>query len=237
MNRAEIKRQAKESLKGRWGTIIAMILLYEMIVGAISMVANFIVGIGSIVVLVISIPIEFGYIGQIMKFTRKEDVGVVDFFKIGFDNFSKAWSIAGHTLLKLLPYIIAFIVSLFAIIGLSVAAIESESALLGLAMFVFFILYFVFVILMAVKSYFYILTSYIGNDDNNLNGKEIVEKSAELMKGHRWEFFVLELSFFGWIFLSILTLGIGLIWLIPYMEVTNVKFYEKLIENKQEAVN
>ena len=49
------------------------------------------------------------------------------------------------------------------------------------------------------------------------------------MKGHRFEFFVLQLSFIGWAILAVLTCGIGFIWLEPYMQVTYVKFYESLI--------
>ena len=38
-----------------------------------------------------------------------------------------------------------------------------------------------------------------------------------------------------WILLSILTLGIGFLWLIPYMQVTEVKFYESLINNNEQS--
>ena len=49
---------------------------------------------------------------------------------------------------------------------------------------------------------------------------------VEIKKINVNEFFVLQLSFLGWIFLSLFTCGIGLLWVIPYMDVTIVKFYE-----------
>lgn len=58
--------------------------------------------------------------------------------------------------------------------------------------------------------------------------KDIVEKSEELMKGHKWAFFWLGLTFIGWAILSCFTLGIGLLWLIPYMQIAQIIFYEDL---------
>lgn len=48
------------------------------------------------------------------------------------------------------------------------------------------------------------------------------------MQGHKWELFVLDLSFIGWAILSGLTLGIGFIWLIPYEQATKANFYRNL---------
>lgn len=229
MTRAELKQQAKDTLRGRWGTAIGMVLVYELLIGAIGMIANFIPFIGSIALLVVSIPLSFGFIGQLLKFSRKEQAGVLDFFTIGFNNFGKSWSILGHTFLKLVGYIIAYVVCTFAMVGLIVAAISAESiAMLVIGMMIIGILFFVIYILLLMKSYLYVLTEYIGNDNSEMSAKEVVEKSAELMKGHRWELFVLELSFIGWAILAMLTCGIGLLWLEPYMQVTTIKFYENL---------
>ena len=48
------------------------------------------------------------------------------------------------------------------------------------------------------------------------------------MKGHKWEYFVLGLSFLGWMILGVFTLGILYFWLIPYMQVTCANFYESI---------
>lgn len=229
MTRAELKQQAKDTLRGRWGTAIGMLLVYELLIGAIGMIANFIPFVGSIALLVVSIPLSFGFIGQLLKFSRKEQVGVVDFFSIGFNNFGKSWSIVGYTFLKLIGYIIAYAVCMVAMAGLVVASVNAESLeMLVIGMIIIGILFFIIYVGLLMKSYLYVLTEYIGNDNPNMSGKEVVEKSGELMKGHRWELFVLELSFIGWAILAILTCGIGLLWLEPYMQITTIKFYENL---------
>ena len=46
------------------------------------------------------------------------------------------------------------------------------------------------------------------------------------MDGHKWEKFVLDLSFLGWIIVGSLCLGVGTLWVTPYMEATNAQFYE-----------
>ncbi|WP_242863956.1 DUF975 family protein [Clostridium tepidiprofundi] len=50
--------------------------------------------------------------------------------------------------------------------------------------------------------------------------------SKEMMYGYKWKLFVLQLSFIGWGLLCVLTLGIGLLWLVPYIEMTKANFYE-----------
>ncbi|MCF0164738.1 MAG: DUF975 family protein, partial [Bacteroidales bacterium] len=59
-----------------------------------------------------------------------------------------------------------------------------------------------------------------------LSELDTIRLSKNMMKGHKWELFVLQLSFIGWILLSLLSLGIGLLWVIPYMQVAEAHFYE-----------
>lgn len=54
---------------------------------------------------------------------------------------------------------------------------------------------------------------------------EALKESRTLMKGNRWRFFCVELSFLGWAIFSYLTLGIGLLWIGPYMTSTYIHFY------------
>lgn len=66
--------------------------------------------------------------------------------------------------------------------------------------------------------------------DSDTNGSDSLKASREMMKGYKWNYFVFELSFIGWIILVPFTLGLLLIWLYPYMTVANVLYYEKLKE-------
>ena len=66
--------------------------------------------------------------------------------------------------------------------------------------------------------------------DKDSEGSESLKQSREMMKGYKWDYFVFGLSFLGWIILGIFTLGILYIWLIPYMNVANILYYERLIK-------
>ena len=54
---------------------------------------------------------------------------------------------------------------------------------------------------------------------------ESVADSKALMQGQKWRYFVLGLSFIGWVLLCVLTLFIGFLWLDPYMQATFSAFY------------
>lgn len=74
----------------------------------------------------------------------------------------------------------------------------------------------------------YAMTPFILKEHPEYSVVKALEESRHMMSGHKWEYFVLQLSFIGWILLSILTLFIGLFWLEPYMLTTNAAFYEDI---------
>lgn len=82
-----------------------------------------------------------------------------------------------------------------------------------------------------IKSYSYSMTEYILRDEPELKYNAAIERSMEMMQGHKADLFWLDLSFIGWFILSILTLGFGFLLLIPYMETAHAKFYEDLKSN------
>lgn len=79
-----------------------------------------------------------------------------------------------------------------------------------------------------IKALAYSMSYYISKDHPEYSIDECIEASKRMMDGHKWELFVLYLSFIGWILLSILTLGIGFLWLAPYMDTTIAHYYEEL---------
>ena len=86
-----------------------------------------------------------------------------------------------------------------------------------------------------IKSYSYAMTPFIlEDDDEEVSGNEAIEKSMRMMDGHKWELFCLDFSFIGWILLAILTLGIGCLWLYPYIYTARAAFYEELKANQPE---
>lgn len=77
-----------------------------------------------------------------------------------------------------------------------------------------------------IKSCSYAMTPFILTEKPELTAEESIKLSMAMMDGHKMEFFLLCLSFIGWMILGIFTLCIGYLWLIPYMNTTIVAFYE-----------
>ena len=77
-----------------------------------------------------------------------------------------------------------------------------------------------------IKFYAYALTPYILIDNPEISANQAINLSQKMMKGHKFDMFILHLSFIGWFFLSIFTFGIGLLWLLPYMMTAQAAFYQ-----------
>jgi uncharacterized membrane protein len=79
-----------------------------------------------------------------------------------------------------------------------------------------------------IAGFSYAMAPYLMADNPALGPMEAIRASKEMMKGHKFELFCLGLSFIGWALLCLLTLGIGDLWLTPYMEASNAAFYDNL---------
>ncbi len=98
------------------------------------------------------------------------------------------------------------------------------------------LLYYVYVFLWSmlllipgcIKAYSYAMTPFILKDNPEMKNNAAIEESMRMMDGHKLELFLLDLSFIGWALLSLLTCGIGFLWLAPYMNMARVNFYEDL---------
>lgn len=78
---------------------------------------------------------------------------------------------------------------------------------------------------------------FIMAEDNEISGNDALKKSKEMMDGFKMQYFLLALSFIGWILLAMLTCGIGLLWVVPYIQTSYAKFYEALKEHHAQNHN
>ena len=85
-----------------------------------------------------------------------------------------------------------------------------------------------FIIPGLVKAYAYAMAPFILEENPNMTPSEAIKASRELMDGHKFDLFCLHWSFFGWALLSVLTLGIGSLWLNPYMNAATAAFYRSI---------
>ncbi len=101
--------------------------------------------------------------------------------------------------------------------------------LLGLMESIFVFLWsLLFIIPGIVKSYSYAMAFYIQKDAEDKDWNACITESRKMMDGHKWELFVLDLSFLGWYIVGMLCCGIGMLWVIPYHEAARANFYEQL---------
>lgn len=74
-------------------------------------------------------------------------------------------------------------------------------------------------------SYCYALVPYLLAENPYMTATRAMELSKEMMEGEKWNYFVLQLSFLGWLLLCAFTFGIGGFFLEPYMQATYAEFY------------
>lgn len=94
--------------------------------------------------------------------------------------------------------------------------------------------YMLFIVPGIIISYNYALVPFILADNPSVSAKEALRMSKEMMYGNRWRLFCLQFSFIGWILLTILSLGVGSIWLTPYQNAALASFYRELFPAKIE---
>ncbi len=89
------------------------------------------------------------------------------------------------------------------------------------------------IVIMIMKHYEYMMMPYLLAENPELSKDEAFEISKEMMHGQKWSAFGLDLSFLGWILLTIMTFGIlGIFYVNPYIYSTHAALYDTL---KQET--
>lgn len=182
-------------MKGKMGKAILTMLVYAGITVGINIVLGFVPFIGSLISAVIAAPLTFGFMKQIICLENGEQIGFVDFFKHGIDNFGKVWGTSLWVTLKVLIPMILFIVSL---VMTSVGVISASGEMMTMCASVIML---VSIVWMVVVAYKYCMVNYtLAYNISNLTSKEIVNKSASEAKGHIWRFICMGLYYASTIF-------------------------------------
>lgn len=93
-----------------------------------------------------------------------------------------------------------------------------------------------FIIPGIIASYSYAMTGYILADNPDMSADEAIARSKQMMDGNRWRLFCLQISFIGWSLLSsLLTFGIGDLWLTPYRQAASAAFYREISGTEVQA--
>ena len=204
---SELRAQARERLEGKWGTFVLMTFLMLVIQT------------------ILQIP---GYIGSLLEVLSPENV----LASLSFSNISNILSLLA------LPLGWGLTVSLLR--NHREESVDLENLFDGFrggrytrvfcALFLVNLFTFLWTLLLIIpgimKAFSYALTPYILLDEPELTARQAITRSCEIMQGRRWKLFCLSLSFIGWGILSLLTFGIGFLWLAPYMNASIAAFYE-----------
>lgn len=197
-NRGEFKTAAKSKLKGKWGVMVGIYLICMLLIVAevfLSFESSFVYLIG----IFISGPFTLSIAKIALNISTLDKSPKISHLAYGFKYVLKATAI--YVLINFL-YIIYNSLNLDSNIVWSLINIVST------------------IIFLIFGQAIYVLA-----ENPEVSLVDTLRESYNLTKGHRWNIFVLQLSFLGLVLLSILTLGIGLLWLLPYMEVTMAELY------------
>lgn len=85
-----------------------------------------------------------------------------------------------------------------------------------------------FIIPGIIAAFKYSMAFFIMTENPDLTPNQAITASKELMDGNKLDLFLLSLSFFGWALLCVLTLGIGYLWLNPYINAAYAAFYRNI---------
>ncbi len=234
---SDFRKEAREKLSGKWSKAVCINLAYMLVFFLFnileSLCSDIMQSFLSLVFAIIEVPLSLGLIISFVKLFNDEDVKAFDFLTTGFNNFGKSWGIAWNIFVKMvLPVIltvVSYVIIVFGIFQTASSSMlyETSSSTTSIVLVLIGIVLFIAASIWSVtKSYYYQLAYIIAADKPELSSKEAVEESEKLMTGKRGKLFCLQLSFIGWAILAVFTLGIGYLWLIPYVQIAIIAFYK-----------
>ena len=237
MNRKEIKSIAKSKLKGRWFNIVLLTLIIAIIEFGASEIIGRTAGITSNILniannFLLMPAITASGIIYTIKFVKSNEVVALNYAIPSV----KTW---GRFIMSM---IVTMIFSIPILLVLSITSLHSAmltgqismNPMIGVWGVVFLIVILVLILAAIVGILLFPLPYLMAEDTCGI--WEAVKRSFKIMNGHKWELFIMGLSFLGWLILSVLTLGIGLLWLLPYIQVT-LRIYYLSITGRESEIN
>lgn len=257
------KKFAFMQLQGRWkpavlGTLISILLLFifsffqsktptinyselmtvpsEQLLSALQESASG-SGVGFILELlktIVDFIVEMVLVSFFLIFSRSPDpVSLKDYFE-GYNKWARAilcglWKLLWTFLWGLLaiPLVVIFVIVISCFSNFS----GSDTLNYTICYFLLFIGF----IPMFIKMIEYSFSFFFAAEFPEIGIRKSLRLSITIAKGHRWEIFVLNISFIGWVLLSILTCGVGFLWSLPYYYMTITNAYHALLQDALET--
>ncbi len=229
---AELKRLSREQLNGHWGLAIGVNLLMQIIVSAALMpfyilfvfsrrgIVQFnIYMLAVVIIAAVSVVMQCGASRIYLCFARKQEASI----GMLFGEFTKRPD------RYIIGYLLLFGLEILCMLpGAVCMAVGITSGLL-LASAIGLFLYLGAMAPMIMIACRLALVFYLLVDHSDMGVMEAVRESSERMQGNKGRLFYIYLSYIGWSLLGILSCGLGMLWIRPYMTQTFVNFYREAI--------
>lgn len=226
---AELKQMARNNLTGKWGIVIGITLLELLLAWLINIPAYAFASVHTVpgVITYLIITLITGLLGGLIS------AGGAYFFlnicrgkKYGIGNLFAAFRMHPDRFLIVsliltavtLPFQIPVYLVLF-------TAAPSQTYFITIQLICTILSSVVSMIL----SLYFAASVYLLLDFPQMGAIQAMKISVRLMRGNKGRYFYLSLSFLGWNFLGLLSCGLGLLWVLPYMNMTFIYFYTDIL--------
>ena len=254
MKISELKKEAKARLAETFSIAIGINLIYTLVFWLMTYLGDKTTGILETIlaaaITIISIPLNYGVFEAMLKLFRGEKVELFDFATIGFTNFKKIFSLYIAMVIRLLiPMILIFV-----LVSIPQYMLTWKISLDNISLIVkaISLVSWVCLIYFLYKTFSFVLGIFILMDNPDAQSQEILDASAKLMKGNKFNLVKLLISFFGWLLLAALVITLAgivnvylgtivsfaaIITLSTYISFTIIAFYEELIGTVTQNAN
>ena len=250
---SELKSEAYNLISEDWGIAIGATVVISIVSFAAGLIPSII---GEILSLLIAGPIAFGTALFFLKISKGEKGEIEDLFRAFKSKEALLSSISAYllTVLIFVPIVLfcgviwvaLFLGDIENLSNVLLGGVNFEdspysldpnllneysspifdSGIVTIVLSAIIIIFLPIVILSLILSQVFFLLA----DQKANKGFEAIKMSWNLMKGNKKKLFLLQLSFIGWVILSVFTLFIGFLFLYPYMMTSFSKFYQNLYD-------
>ena len=238
---AELKASARERLLGHYGTVIGAFLLNGAISGTATIAVSLVVDLSTISGTVLYYAIMFlvsvltglftsGNAYLYLKLICGHPVSVADLF-YGF-RLCPDKAVAMQAWIALITYIGSLPQIILNYLMMTNLNHSDQTIKLMLPYALSLILSGVITVMLTL---FYAQAFFLLHDFPQYTAKELLRKSRRLMVHHKGRLFYLYVSFLPLMLLGLLSWGLALLWVIPYIAATEAAFFLDLIQHNTEA--
>lgn len=230
---AELKASAKEHMLGHYGTAIGAYLIMTCITGSLTLMSAMLIDITTIIGTVIYYLLAFiisVFSGLFVSGQCYLYLKIICGYRVTAGDIFYGFKLCPDKALRMELWItgIAYIANLpMIVIGYQMNSLQNTTRLMLPYSLAMIFSYAVSIML----SLIYQQAFYLLHDFPQYSAKELLTMSRKLMAGHKGRLFYIYVSFVPLILLGVLSCGIALLWVIPYIAATQTEFFLDVVKN------